>query len=57
LPFIWDIAPSGGIVKEIWKNFMKKYEKPAVLLNANVADEIYMASGSKVTAFRRPAFR
>lgn len=46
-----------GIVKEIWKNFMKKYEKPAVLLNANVADEIYMASGSKVTAFRRPAFR
>ena len=36
---------------------MKKYEKPAVLLNANVEDEIYMASGSKVTAFRRPAFR
>ena len=25
---------------------MKKYEKPAVLLNANVAEGIYMASGS-----------
>ncbi|MDY6244208.1 MAG: hypothetical protein SPL82_10070 [Lachnospiraceae bacterium] len=39
------------------EKFYEKYEKPAVLLNANVADEIYMASGSKVTAFRRPAFR
>lgn len=33
------------------EKFYEKYEKPAVLLNANVADEIYMASGSKVTAF------
>jgi hypothetical protein len=26
------------------EKFYEKYEKPAVLLNANVADEIYMAN-------------
>ena len=30
--------------KPILDKFYEKYEKPAVLLNANVADEIYMAN-------------
>lgn len=32
------------------RKFYEKYEKPAILFNANVAEGIYMASGSKVTA-------